>query len=423
MATGPDGSRSVGRDAAGIGLTSVVGAALNAAKLVLLAVLCSAHELDLMTAGLLVAVTGAQLAGEPLANFAVVRDRALTRRRPGAALPVVFLVAALFPDGVLKVVAPGLDATASEVNAVRLFCLAGAAMVLLWWAAGEAQRNLDFRGMKAVNLAPNGATVVALLVPFGARTTVVPIGLLIGCAVAAAVVAAGARRRAAPAGDPDKPRAAAARGWALASLFVLALATQANLIVLRVVASFLPEGSVSVFYIATGIVIVPAMAVGGSLTASLLPRWAAGSASGRLAHPGVAAATSGALTAALCAPLVAGFFLVRPVGAVKDAVDPAVLAGLGTALPIIAAGSALHGAVWVSRGYAIANGAIGTISVIGATGPLVILVAYALSPTLAGLSVGYALSVLPWLAAVPLVRARRRDASAPQLVAQPQPTQ
>jgi hypothetical protein len=422
MATAADPARSAGRDAAGLGLTSVAGAALNAAKLVLLAVLCSAHELDLMTAGLLIAVTGAQLWGEPLANFAVVRDRSRTRRRAGAALPMVFLVAALFPDWVLAVVAPGIDPSGSDVAAVRLFCLAGAAMVLLWWAAGEAQRNLDFRGMKAVNLAPNAATVIALLVPFGDRTVIVPIGLALGCAVAAAFVAAGARSGTAPAAERSEGRVAGARTGVLASLVVLAVATQANLIALRVVASLLPEGSVSVVYIATGIVVVPAMAVGGSLTASLLPRWAAGSASGRLAQPGVAAAISGALTAALCLPLVAGFLFVRHMAFVEDAVDPAILSGLEVALPVIAAGAALHGAVWVARGYAIAHGAVGTISVLGLAGALLVPAAYAVSPTLMGLSVGYVLSALPWLAGIPLARARTRGANPPQLAVQPQPS-
>ena len=414
--------RTVGRDAAGIGLTSVVGAALNAAKLVLLAVMLNAHDLDLLTAGLLIAVTAAQLCGEPLANFAVVRDRARTRRRAGIALPLAFLAAALFPAAVLALVAPGLDPADSDIAAVRLFCLAGAAMVLLWWAAGEAQRNLDFRGIKAVNLAPNASAVIALLVPFGDPIMVVPIGLAVGCIVAAAVVAAGARRTR-PAPEPSEQRVAAARSAALASLVVLAVATQANLIALRVVASFLPEGSVSVVYIATGIVLVPAMAVGGSLTASLLPRWADGTARGRLARPGVAATVASAFTAALCLPLLAGFLVVRDTAAVKGAVDPAILSGLGVALPIVAAGAALHGAVWISRGYAIAHGAVGTISLLGAAGALLVPAAYAVSPTLTGVSVGYVLSAVPWLAGIPLARARTRRATRPQLAVQPQPSQ
>ena len=413
--------RSAGRDAAGLGLFSILGAALNVAKLILLTVLCTAQELDLLTAGLLVAVTGAQLCGEPLANFAVVRDRSRTRRRAGTILPAIFLVAALFPGAVLAVAAPGLETTGSDLAAVRLFCLAGAAMVLLWWASGEAQRNLDLRGMKAVNIVPNAATVIALLVPVGDPTLVVPAGLAIGCGAAAAVVAAGAWRPAA-AGERSEHRVAAATSTALASLVVLAVVTQANLIALRVVASFLPEGSVSVVYIATGIVLVPAMAVGGSLTASLLPRWADGSASGRFARPGVAAATAGVLTAALCLPLLGGFLLIRDTAAVRDAVDPAILDGLGVVLPIVAAGAALHGAVWVTRGYAIARGAIGTISLLGAAGALLVPLAYAVSPTLAGLSVGYALSALPWLAAIPLTQARSRRVGPPQLAVQPQPS-
>jgi Na+-driven multidrug efflux pump len=108
------------------------------------------------------------------------------------------------------------------------------------------------------------------------------------------------------------------------------------------------------------------------------------------------------------------------VSVVRDSVDPRILSGLGTALPIMAAGAALHGMGAVVRGYAIATGRIWPLTALAASGGLLVLLGYAVSPTLAAVSVGFALAPLPLLAGWRLLVPRgtprpgwRRSRSAP----------
>jgi hypothetical protein len=409
----PASRSSAGRDATNIGMASVVGVGLNAAKLVMFATLFTASELDLVTAGLLLAVTGAQLCGEPLANLAVIRDGRRIPRRVAWVLPAVFAVGALFPRAVLALAAPGLEASSHALTVTRLFSLAGAAVILMWWAAGEAQRNLDFTGMQAVYLVPNASAVLALCLPVDDRVAAVAVGLAAGSAIAAAWVAARTRRsRVSPGTTALEARTPAVRtpaGRTLAALVALALAAVANLILLRVMGSFLPEGSLGVLYIGASALVLPTMAVGGALGASLLPRWTTGAASGRLARPEFAALLSAGVSAASAAVLVAAFFIARELPSVRENVDPTILSGLATALPIMAAGAALHGVGPVARSYAVANGRVGLMIVLASAGAALVPVAYLIAPTLAGLSAGYALSALPWLAAIPLTRAGAAD--------------
>jgi hypothetical protein len=393
---------SAGRDAAGIGAASAAGTAVNVLKLVLFASLFTASDLDLLTAGLLLAITGAQLCGEPLANFAVIRDDRPSARWVVLVLPLAFALTAAFPRAVLAAVAPGVDATPHALEVMRFFSLAGASLVLLWWAAGEAQRRLDFLGFQSLFLVPNLATVIAVCLPVDDRVAAVPVGLAVGCAAAAAYVAARTRRFPA-AGTGRTP--AKGSGRTIAALVALAVAAVANLVLLRVVGSLLPQGSLGVLYLSASVLIIPTSAIGGALGASLLPRWAAPSDEQGLSHPATAAWFSAGLTAACAAVLVGAFFVAREIPAVQDGVDPTILSGLATALPIMAAGAALHGAGPVARSYAVAHGRIGLMIALACAGAALVPVAYLVSPTLAGLSVGYALSALPWLAAIPLVRA------------------
>jgi hypothetical protein len=397
---------SARRDAAGIGLASVGGTALNALKLVLFATLFTATELDLLTAGLLIATTGAQLCGEPLANLAVLRNDRPGARWVALTLPLAFALTAAFPGAVLTVVAPGVDATSHTLEVMRFFSLAGAALVLLWWAAGEAQRRLDFLGFQSLFLVPNAAIVIALCLPVDDRVAAVPVGLTAGCAAMAAYVALRTRRS-------PVPRTASTQskrpGRTLVALVALAVAAVANLILLLVFGSLLSPGTLGVLYLSASVLIVPTAAIGGAVGASLLPRWAAAANDDRLAHPEAAARISAGLTAGCAALLVGAFFVVRRIEVVEDSVDPTILSGLATALPIMAAGAALHGAGPVARSYAVARGRIGVMIALATAGAALVPLAYLVSPTLAGLSVGYSLSALPWLAAIPLTRARARQ--------------
>lgn len=397
--------RSVARDARRLALTSVAGAALNALKLGLIALMLDAAQIDLLTAGLLLCTTFAQMVGEPVASHAAAGRSGLGRAV--AALPALalaaFLAAALAPGAALALAAPGLAAPAgADVAAIRLFGLAGAAALALWWAAGAAQRHLDLGGLQAIALVPNAALVLALVVPLGPVLPRVALAMLLGTAAAAALVgrrAYVAARRAAPAVATGHPAGLAAATGGLAALLLLAAGTQSNLVVARLLGSGLPEGSLSALFLATGIAYLPALAVGASLASALLPRWAADAAGGRLARPGVAAAWAAAVTALLTAPIAVAALVLRAEPAWAGALDPALRDGLALTLPILCASAPIHAAAWVLRARAIAGRRAGRAGLLGLAGGMTVGLCFLARPTLGGLALGYALSAVPLLAA------------------------
>lgn len=408
-------TRRAGRTAAGdvrvLAAANLVGAALNLPKFALIVAVLGPRELDVLAVGLLVATTLAQVAGEAIANHAATaagRGRADGSGVLAALLMSAFVVAALVPHAVVRALAPGLEAAATEHTlALRLLCLAGAATVGLWWVAGEAQRNLDLRGMALVNVVPNLAIVVGLLVPAGDRLVAVGLAMTVAPALCAVVLL----RRAGPTSSHHEPRAHGPRlrvPTGLLALLALGLASQGNLVAVRFVGSHLDEGAIAAVYVAAGAALLPAWAVAAGLTGALLPRWHRGLDAGRLGDARVAALLSGGLCAACVAPALLLVALVgAPVGRWAG-VDPRLLASLLTALPILLAAAPAASAAWVLRGWMVAEGRVVTATGLAVAGVAVLPVPVLLSPSLAALCVGYGLSALPWLLAVPVMIGRAR---------------
>jgi uncharacterized membrane protein YbaN (DUF454 family) len=403
-------------DARRLGMTGIVGAALNGAKFLLLAAAFSARQLDTLTVGLLLSISLTQIAGEAIANHAVIRRPS---RRPDASdvvasvLLALFLAAALVPRLVVEVLAPGLAAPASaDLGSIRLFSLASAALLALWWVAGEAQRRLDMRGLQAINLVPNLAIIVALILPTDQPLTAVPLALLVSVAATTALLARALARRPHPRAPKPPADAAPRRGlsmrWrgSLLALLLFTAASQLNLVLLRVVGSWLPPGAVSSLYLAVGIAFLPAIAVASGLVGALLPRWSGGVHAGRLDSPYAAASLAAGVTAAVTLPLLAALELMSAMGFLEHVVDPRLLSGLTTALPIMLSAAPLHAAAWVLRGRMIASGRTALITGLAVVGAGTLPLAYLLAPTLASVSAAYALSVSPWLIGIPLALRR-----------------
>lgn len=402
-----------------LGTVTLVGAALNAGKFVLAAGLLATQQLDLLTVGLLVAVTAAQVAGEAIALHAVTRPARRCKVDAADALAVglagLFVAAALAPQAVLAALAPGLEPPAGpELLALRLCCLAGAGSVTLWWAAGIAQRRFDLRGVQAITLVPNAAIVLGLALPIGDRLTAVAVTLLAGTLVATGWLVRELRRSDAisralgtgltfsGAATPDLrvPTGSQTRLWlgsapALLVLLGFMAASQLNMFGVRFLSSLLPAGSLSTIYVAAGIALVPTMAAGTSVGAVLLPRWAARArAPGPLPAAGAAAAVAGLMAGALllAAALSQG---ASWVGAV---IDSRLLEGLRTALPILLAAVPLHAAAAVLRNHLLARGRTPLLTALALAGAALVPLTFGLSPTLAGACLGYALSAAPVVA-------------------------
>lgn len=406
----PAATSAVVRAARGLGLANLVGAVLNLPKFGLLLALLAPADLDVLAVGLLITLTFGQIAGEALANHAAVAPS--RGRRPdgadivGIALIALIAAGALVPERVMAITAPGLAADA-HLDAVRLFCLAGAAMIALWWAAGEAQARLDLRGLAAVSSVPNLAVVTALLVPVGPPVPRVAAALAGAIALAAVLVVIATRRNSA---TPATSVLAAGRTGLrhLAALLILALASQLNLVALRVFGSELPAGSLSAVYLATGAALLPACAVSGTVAGVLVPRWARTTGTPRIAGECSAAAVAAAACAALIVPplallIIDGERMLAAVG-----VDPSMAAPLLAALPILLLAAPGASAAWVLRGAMVARGRTVIVSTFGVAGAALIPATVAISPTIEGLALGYALSVIPWIFGIPLLLSAAR---------------
>jgi len=411
--------RTAAGDARALGLANLAGALLNLPKFALLVAVLGPRALDVLAVGLLVATTLAQVAGEAIANHAATARR--TRRPDGAdllaaAMIAAFAVAALAPDAVVAVLAPGLRVPAQEHHlALRLLCLAGAASVALWWVAGEAQRRLDLRGLALVNVLPNLAIVLGLAVPAADRLVAVGVAMTVLPAIAAALLLSRIRRtaRRRPAPEPAQPPERLRLPTGLLALLALGLASQANLVAVRFVGSHLDEGAIAAIYVAAGAALLPAWTVASGLTGALLPRWRQGLDAGRLADARVAAL----LSAGVCGLLVAPAFVAVQLGgeALGSAagVDARLLSALLTAVPILLAAAPLASAAWVLRGWMIAEGRTIAATSLALAGVALLPVPVALSPSLGALCVGYGLSALPWLVGVPLMMRRGRLGAGP----------
>lgn len=408
--------RTAASDARALTIANFVGAALNLPKFALVIAVLGPGELDVLAVGLLVATTLAQVAGEAIANHAATAVRG---GRPDGAdlfsglLIAAFALAALVPDVVVAVLAPGLeDAAADHDVALRLLCLAGATTVALWWVAGERQRGLDLRGLALVNIVPNLAIVAGLLVPAADRLVAVGLAMAITPAVCALLLLP-RRLRTPPRREilARAPRLCLPAG--LLTLLMLGVASQSNLVAVRFVGSGLDEGAIAAVYVAVGAALLPAWTVAAGLTGALLPRWQQGLAAGRLANPLIVALLSGVLCAVLVGPALVALPLVGEAAGEWAGVDERLLASLQIALPILLTIAPFASAAWVLRGWMVAEGRALTAAGLALTGVALLPVPVALSPTLAALCVGYGLTMLPLLVGVPLItrRARRRAGS------------
>jgi len=400
-------------DARALALANLVGAALNLPKFALIVAVLGPRELDVLAVGLLVATTLAQVAGEAIANHAAT---AVRERRPDGAdllsglLIVTFALAALMPDAVVALLAPGLENAAAEHDvALRLLSLAGATTVALWWVAGERQRGLDLRGLALVNVVPNLAIVVGLLVPAADRLVAVGLAMAVTPAVCALVLLSRPLRTP-PRRELPAREAKLRLPVGLLTLLLLGIASQSNLVAMRFVGSGLEEGAIAAVYVAVGAALLPAWAVAAGLTGALLPRWQQGLAAGRLANPLIVALVSAALCALLVVPALVALPLAGEAVGRWAGVDERLLASLQTALPILLAAAPFASAGWVLRGWMVAEGRTLTATGLALAGVALLPVPVVLSPTLAALCVGYGLTMVPWLVGVPLVirSARRR---------------
>jgi hypothetical protein len=353
-----------------------------------------------LSVGLLVAITLAQVGGDSLANYAAVaRTRARTADRIVAAgLIVIFCAGALYPDAFAAVLAPGLEPGGQEIVALRLFFLAGAALVVLWALAGQGQRRLDFWALGAINVVPNACLLLGIALGLWDPVTAIALCMLVGIATCSLIARMRVRRTAAA------PVQATARGQAaveagLHQLLLLAVATQLNLILVRVVGADLPEGSLGALYIAIGIVVAPVMAVAGAAASVMLPRWAAEPASADLRVFSRTAISAVLVTSALGVAVVATVVLALRQDVVDLGIDPLVERALESTLPILAAGLPLYALAWMVRAYAIASHRVRALAAAGILGALAIPLAALVDHSPEAVAAGYALSAVPWVAA------------------------
>ncbi len=385
MTAGTLGGRR--RAAARLAAANGSGAVLNAAKFLLLPALLAAHELDVLAVGLLVAVTLSQSFGEPLATHSTIESGSVRARRLTLALACLLLGAmAVLPQDAAAILAPGLDIDANDSLAIRLFALTGVALVGLWVLAGERQRAADFSGLAVIALVPNAALIAGAL-------TQSLIG--IGAAMLATAVLAGAvlslRGVRGTAGTP--PPARLGSSISMLDLVVLSLATQLNVVLLRVAAGDLPQGSVGALFIAVGVVTLPVIAVAGSAAAVSLPHWRAGAPSRPLRE----SVRVAALASAAAAVVFGGLVLLDAIPEIREMFDPAVRAALREALPILLLGTPIYAAAWFLRALVITRGRARILAVAAALGALAVPAASLIADTVAGIAVGYVLSPIPWL--------------------------
>lgn len=380
--------------------TNGVGSLLNVAKFVTLPVVFLAGELDLLTVGLLAAVTLSQIVGEAISQHAVV---APPRRRPdrndllAGSLIGLFVLAATFPRPAAAMIAPGLSPNVLSHASLSTFFLAGAASVVLWWLAGECQRHMSFVGVHLLNMVPNACIVFSALLPDPSVEKTAGV-MLAGITIAALITAIHRGRLGPPRGAPVP----SAKARALSIFLILSISTQLNLVLLRVFASDLPPGTLGGLYVAAGVVLVPTLVIANSFTAATLPRWTK-SRHDNSTSPYWTALLAAVLTAGMTAIAVGGLYLVLELGLAED-IDRSVRATIDDALPILAAGAPLAAGALVLRTYAIAQQVLWPLvglTLVGASG---IALAAAVDGSLASLCVGYVLSPLPWALGIPLLR-------------------
>lgn len=376
------------RAAARLAAANGAGAVLNAGKFVLLPAMLAAHELDVLAVGLLIAVTLSQSLGEPLATHAVFeRGRVRARRLLLGVACGVLGAMAILPHAAAAVLAPGLDVSSDDRIAIRLFALTGLGLVWLWGLAGERQRAADFSGLGVIALVPNAALLAGAL-------TRSPTG--IGAAMLAGVVVAGtvlALRAGRGGGAAAAPAAGGRPRLTLLDLVMLALATQLNVILLRVAAGDLPEGSIGALFVAAGVVTLPVIAIAGSAAAVSLPHWHAEAPSRPLRE----SLRVAALASAAAAAVLGGLALLDTLGGVRELLDPAVRDGLRAALPILILGTPIYAAAWFLRALVIARGHVRALAAAAAAGALAVPAASLVADSIEGISVGYVLSPIPWL--------------------------
>lgn len=382
-------ARGRGRAAARLGAANASGAVLNAGKFVLLPAMLAAHELDVLAVGLLIAVTLSQSLGEPLGTHAVIEPGDVRARRLMSGLAfVLFGSMAILPESAAAILAPGLELGGADRLSIRLFALTALALVWLWTLAGERQRIADYSGLTVIALAPNAALIAGTLTgsPSG-----IGAAMLGGIVVAGAILSLRGAR-----GTGDAPAATPSRARpriTIVELVVLSLATQLNLILLRVAAGDLPEGSIGALYIAVGVVTLPIIAVAGAAAAVSLPHWRAEAPSRPLRECLVVAA----LASAAAAAVLSGLALLDTSADFRALFDPAVRDGLRAALPILVLGTPIYAAAWFLRTLVIARGHARTLAAAAAGGALAVPAASLVADTIAGISVGYVLSPIPWL--------------------------
>jgi hypothetical protein len=390
-------------DVVRLGTAYFVSGALNGVKFLLLPVALSAHELDVIAIGVLMAVTFGQIFGEAVANHHVIApgERG-TRARRATELSAagLFGVAAAFPHTTANVLAGGIDLSGSDEYALRLFALAGLTWVAQWAGAGRRQAAGDLRGLRSVVLAPNIALLVGLVLSGGDLKLLATSMLLISC------VLVGRQWRAAANARPVQPTRARPAG-AMVGLIFAGLASAANLVVVRAVAADLPAGSLGALYIVIGVSLLPVMATAGALASASFPKWAVRRDTIRLSL----VAKASLLAAILGGSLLATVAVALDLGPVKDWIDPSVRTAMREALPWLGAGIPLGAEAWLIRAWLLATGQSWAYVVSAFAGSTFVLIIPGSEPSVATVAAGYSASAIPVLLtglALRLRRERRR---------------
>jgi len=395
----PSGHGARGRwpDISRLGAVSGGGAVLNAAKFLVLPAFLGAHALDVLAVGVLLAITVAQTLGEPVANHAVVHPGASrTRAAAVAVTAAVIAIGLLAPAAILALLAPGFETTPTDRLAVRIFAVTGVVVFLLWAVAGRLQQLRDFTGLGLLAVVPNVGLVVGAVT--GSIVTVA--ASMLALTALALGIAVRRRRRARPivaesarAGGPTP---------ALIDLLALSVATQLNLILIRVACADLPPGSLGAMYVAVGAATFPVSVVAAAAASVSLPHWRAGDPSRPLHEAGRVALLATALSMIVGGSLIS--LCALPV--VRDAIDPGVRDGVLSSLPILACGAPIYAAAWFLRSLVIARGGVRLLAGLAAAGALAVPGSRLIGDTLEVVSVGYLVSPVPWLIGAILIARR-----------------
>lgn len=394
---------SVRRQWLGLAGFTVFGAGLNACQFVLLPLRLSAAQLDILSVGVLITVTCCQMVGEAVANYVVTSSRQGAGRTTTWGLAVLIAAAVVNPRLATDLLAPGRSLTSPQLDAVRCFCAAGIAMLTLWRLAGRGQKHLDFWGLKAVQVTVNLAIVVGVVLPARDRLLAIAVTVLVATYLTAALSWTRINRMTA---EPHLGFGAARTGASLGTMLLLSLTTYINVLLLRTFGAGLPVGGLGAVYLAFGVVQLPVSLIAVASASTLLPRWTAAAHRGHTDIPVTLTLVVVIAATAIMGVIILGFELGS--GVIRPHLNPATFRALRVALPVLGCGVPLYAAAWLLRSFAIALGKLRPLIIGQIAGTFCIPLAWAISPTTAGLCAGFAVGPAMWLLAFGLMAAGHR---------------